>query len=67
MKTGLKNESGNTYGPWVVGKLLPIRYPNNGTARFIVRCRCCGYEKIYIGNLLRFGHYAHKCENCGTR
>lgn len=65
MKSRLKNERGNTYGPWVVDKLLPIRYPINGMARFAVHCKYCGCKKTYIGNGLRFGHYAHKCKGCG--
>lgn len=66
-KYGLKNELNKTYGPWVVDELLPTRYPNNGTARFAVHCKCCGHKKTYIGNLLRFGRYAHECERCGAR
>lgn len=67
MGTTLKNECGNTYGPWVVDALLSMRYPNNRTARFAVHCKFCGHKKIYIGNLLRFGHYARECNHCGMR
>lgn len=63
----LKNEEGRQYGLWQVNKLLPERYAKNGTAKFMVRCRCCGYVKVYTGNALRFGYYAHNCERCGSR
>lgn len=65
MKTRLKDERSNAYGPWVVDELLPVRYAKNGTARFAVHCKYCGYKKIYMGNTLRFDHYAHKCKGCG--
>lgn len=66
-KSRLKNECGNTYGPWVVDSLLANRYWNNGAARFAVHCKSCGYKKTYIGNLLRFNKYSHTCESCGMR
>lgn len=61
----LKNEVDHEYGPWIVTKLLDERYPYNRCARFEVVCRHCGYTKIYIGNNLRFDHFAHHCHVCG--
>ena len=42
----LKNEVGHKYGPWIIYKLLPDRYPLNGTAKFRAYCRCCGNTKF---------------------
>ena len=64
MKTRLINEVGHIYGPWKVTELLAQRYIANGTARFKVVCRHCGYTKVYIGNNLRFDHFAHHCDRC---
>lgn len=64
IRPNLKNEVGHNYGPWHVTDLLDERYPNNGMAKFKVVCRHCGYEKIYIGNALRFDQFSHRCDHC---
>lgn len=60
----IKNEVGHDYGPWHVTEVLIHRYKKNGCAQFKVTCRHCGYEKICIGNNLRFDKFAHHCDNC---
>lgn len=61
------NEKGHMYGPWlVIDRYLPNYRPEKPSmARWICKCKHCGYEKIYTGNRLRFGHYAYTCKECG--
>lgn len=63
----VKDETGNKYGPYIVIKRVFPNYLLSETARWECRCVHCGATKIYIGNALRFGCYAQKCEECGRQ
>lgn len=61
------DEKYHVYGPWIVVARHKLNYhPKTcSMVRWICVCRHCGAKKIYIGNGLRFGHYAHTCRECG--
>ncbi len=61
------NEAGKRYGIWlVIDRYLPNYHPEKASmARWKCKCMHCGAMKIYTGNHLRFGAYAHTCKECG--
>lgn len=63
--SNVKDETGKKYGSYIVIRIIYPNYPNNCTVRWECECTHCGAKKIYIGNGLRFGHYAHTCRECG--
>ena len=63
----LIDEIGKRYGPWLVIRRIEPNYrpEKPSMARWECRCIHCDAKKIYIGNHLRSGHYAHTCRECG--
>lgn len=61
------DETGKVYGIWLVSDIISPREMTNGCLRYKLVCRRCGAIRFVNGNNLRFGRYARRCRNCGTK